>query len=263
MISTRTLNTIQDEVLDCLNQRQIERLFEDNGIRKSWWVKYSTKRGLYSAYLETLNTFISEETKLLFVAEAVEKIYKENDIVAYPDGHLGTAKKNHLITLLKKDGYELIEGKLIAIDNAIHTIQAETPVSISMRLYNELKDKKNDNPLTLVGISKDLLESLFKAICDKRSIAYDKKDQFDALAKKALVEMEWVEAECTEKKKTEAYMQQMITIIALKINEIRNIHGLGHGKEDGYQPIPLETARLVANLSVSIATFLIPQLAKL
>lgn len=259
MLSSRTLNALQDYIVNWLDYRVIERHFDDNGIRKHFYSKVTDKTSLFKANREAMVVFCSEETQLNFVSEAIEKLYNADDIIT-PEGRGGTLMKNKLLSQLKNDGYEMVEGKLIPITGVVETISVETAVGIVRRLYADLKNMEPKDPTTLIGQSKDLLESVFKAICDKRGIVYGKDEKFDALARKALRDLT-LATKCTEPEKTTDFLRQMIATVSVKINELRNIHGYGHGKNEIYQPLDKASARLIANMALSIATYLLPVLS--
>lgn len=261
MISTRTLNTIQDYSLSALEYREIERLFQDNGIGRSIIYSVNTKQKLYDAHMVTLN-ICREETKLSFVAEAIEKIYRASLLLFHPEVEVANSRRTNLVKLVRNDGYELVEGKLVSVDTPVDTLLVEYPKSDFSKIYSELKSNKKLTPDMLIGKSKDMLESLFKTICDQQNIVYDKDTKFDALQKKALENFSLIAVDCTDKRKTEDYIRTMITAVVVKINEVRNIHGYGHGKNEGYQPIDRESALLISNLALSISTYFIPKVGQ-
>lgn len=260
MISTRTLNTFQDYIVANLSEREIERLFEDNGFRKTPFVVCKDKTALFKSYLTSFVVFSQNEKEQLTVfEEGIAKILKANNIVAYMDGHLGEKYKKEILEALKKDGYELVNDKLTKVDTPIDTIEV-SPKTILLKNYANLKESDESSPEKKIGLAKDLLESLYKTLCDEANIQYEKGEYFDSLAKKALDNFELISVECSEKEKSSEYIKQIIKTVSLKINEIRNIHGYGHGKNKAYKPIDIETAKLIANLTISIATFFIPKL---
>lgn len=261
MISTRTLNTIQDYVLSVLDYREIERLFDDNGIKRSIIYSVNTKQKLYDAHMVTLN-ICREETKLPFVAEAIEKIYHASQVMFRSEANVAEARRTKLVNLVRNDGYELVDGKLVSVDTPVDALTVENPKTEFSKLYSELKSNKKLSTDMLIGKSKDMLESLFKTICDQQSILYDKDTKFDTLQKKALETFSLISIDCTEKQKTEGYIRAMIAPLVVKINEVRNIHGYGHGKNEGYRPIDKESAALISNLALSIATFFITKLGE-
>lgn len=260
MISNRTLNTFQDYIISHLSEREIERLFEDNGFNKNPFLSTNDKSELFKSYLTSFTVFSTNESKqLALLEEGIMKIYKENDIIAFEDGHLGTKYKNIILEELKKDGYEFINQKLVKVDTVIDTIDVSSKTSL-LKNYTNLKESDDRSPEKKIGLSKDVLEALYKTLCDEVNIQYEKGEYFDSLTKKALDNFDLISADCSEKEKSNEYIKQIIKTVSLKINEIRNIHGYGHGKTTTYKAIDIETAKLVANLTISIATFFIPKI---
>lgn len=261
MISKRTLNTFRDYLVSSLSWEEIERLFDDNDFMANPFSLPNNKRDLYESYQLSFIDCTNESKKLDLIMEGIEKIYKANDIVAYGEGHAGEFRKNKILNLLKSDGYDLINNKLVKVVKNIATIKVSS-VNQLMNNYEEIKKHDKVSSEKKIGLAKDLLESLYKTICDNSNIIYEENEKFDSLTKKALSNLDIIKLECTEKEKSHEYIMTMIRTVSLKINEVRNIHGYGHGRNSAYKPIDIEVAELIANLAISIATFLIPKLNK-
>lgn len=261
MITKRTINTLKDYCTSYLSERQIERLFQDNGFSAGYQgqKRIVQKQDIFDSYLVSFTVFGNEGNQLALFQEAMELICKECDYIVYPDGHIGKKYKNELIRLLKLDGYELIDNKFMKVNQSIETVEITNLTNLT-KTYSELKSDSKKTPDARIGLSKDLLESIFKVICEENNISFDRDEAFHSIAKKALTNFKLLQTECTEKEKTIEYVRQMIQIVSVKINEIRNIHGYGHGKKTEYVPVDEDTAKLISNLALSIGTYFIPRL---
>lgn len=261
MISKRTINTLKDYCISCLSERQIERLFQDNGFSTGLQTKKDSaqKKDIFDSYLMSFTIFGDEVNRLALFQEAMELICKECDYIVYEEGHIGTNRKNELTRLLKLDGYEFVDNKFVKVNQSIETVEITNLTNLT-KTYSELKSDSNKTPEARIGLSKDLLESIFKVICEENNIFFDKDEPFHSMAKKALANFRLIQTECTEKEKTIEYLRHIIQIVSIKINEIRNIHGYGHGKKTEYVPVDDDTAKLISNLALSIGTYFIPKL---
>lgn len=266
MISRRTINTIQDYIVSDLNKREIERLFEDNGIRKFPGCRIKTKRELFNSYLQTFETFSTDETKLAFVAEAVEKIYEASNFVVYPSGHIGEKKRKELLDLLKKDGFSFLDGKLfisqvlhfsnqIKVQEQIKRFLNTDYISSKIKLMNRALDSESD---LAIGTAKELIETICKSILKKYLITPDKEWDLGRLLKETNKWLCFKPKEVENPENAERSVKQIlggISAIIQGIAELRNAYGTGHGKVADFRPLEASYAKLVVGLASELAIF--------
>lgn len=114
-----------------------------------------------------------------------------------------------------------------------------------------------DDPTIAIGKAKELVESCFKYILDKENIEYQSNSKISELRKEVFKYLDLLPNEnkaAVANNSVKRILAGLIQIID-GINELRNIHGDGHGKGMGYVSLPPGYAQLVVESAITIVNF--------
>lgn len=122
---------------------------------------------------------------------------------------------------------------------------------------NENIDK---NPTQVIGVSKELIESICKTILKMKNIEYSKNDDMTNLLKKTFDSIELVKfAQSDEQDSIDKSLKKIkggFCSLIMGISEIRNEYGSGHGKTSDFLALDVKYAKLIADSSITISSFL-------
>ncbi len=162
---------------------------------------------------------------------------------------------------LKFDGKNIVS--LVASD--LHQIK-NASISIDTKQFNEyinrIKESIETDPKLAIGSSKELVESVLKNILVKMNVSYNKNDDIPKLLRAAQRALNLVPSEVNESIKGKDIIKTLLSNLGqmvIKIAELRNLYGTGHGKESslGLEP---RHARLTVNSTIALCTFLLETL---
>lgn len=261
-MTQRLLNSTKDFLFGYFSKAEILRLFDDNDVHiipseVDFVLNHDTIfRVCYASLPQEPDL---REYKLLeIISEAMQKGYKK-----YQDTLSFSPAKQELLKALGNElqlnGYYFEKGKLVkqAVISSIESLSDEI-----RRLKDELKSNIGKlAPQDIIGKSKELLEATFKTICEKKGIVFSKEDTFPSLMGKAINSLKLLSEEVTEFERNSEYLTSIIKS-SLKINEIRNHHGSGHGKNGDYKPVDKQTAIFISNIAISISDYLESRISK-
>lgn len=114
------------------------------------------------------------------------------------------------------------------------------------------------DPAGAITSAKDLVESMYKLILDKRGIAYQPKDDLGTLYKKVAIELALDKKSVPSTVKGSEAAQKTLgalNTVVTGLAELRNQIGRGHGRTDA-SPALERHARLAFNAAVALTEFL-------
>lgn len=177
---------------------------------------------------------------------------------------------------LKEDGYEIstirtVSGRAIyggrTITGGKFTKEALAIMSEKVNfLDSEYLNKQIDlmrihshlNPEQAIGLSKEIIESFCKALLDVSQAKDLDKIGFSELLMRANKILKLVPKGVSKEKRGSEIIRGIlggIIDISLKMNELRNLYGSGHGKSKTYKGLTERHATLVTNLTSSLLIF--------
>ncbi|MCY4490178.1 MAG: abortive infection family protein, partial [Thaumarchaeota archaeon] len=115
-----------------------------------------------------------------------------------------------------------------------------------------------------IGTSKEFVETVCKTILKKLDSELKSKSKFPDLVMHTMKVLDIKHSNPNEDKisKTLAGIVTSLTTLTHNIAELRNIAGTGHGKDNEFDPVDTEYARLVVNSASTLVVFLLDMFKK-
>lgn len=267
-VSKRTRNEFEDYLVSNSVLREITKFFENYDIPESEIPPEkqttSSRRNLIRSYYASLNWDDPNDIiKILNVySDILHNLGDENrwDYREDRDSQLLIGLTNYL----KKDGFVYSEGKIEYAGN-VSTINLIVSKSILDNTHfqeyiDRIKRSVETDPPLAIGSTKELVESTLKTILSELSIEYGKTSDIPTLLRLVQKALKLVPDDVDEKIKGADHIKVLLSNlgqIVVKIAELRNLYGTGHGREGGKSALKSRHARLVANAGIALSTFLI------
>jgi len=157
------------------------------------------------------------------------------------------------IYLLDND-YEITIRK-ISLSNATNDLHHNILSKIE-ELEIACQEENYDRVTTL---SSSILQSVFKAICDKEEITYNNKDKFPSLFKKVKQTLNIDPSNHNDKKDIREFCSKLSNLI-ITINELRNLYSDSHGVQTKslltYKNIPKHHYKLIVDCTKTSVNFI-------
>ncbi len=177
----------------------------------------------------------------------------------------GTLKQEHekLLSCLRRDGYELRDGRLRARDNVLlqHlSTRAETlDAAYLATQVDRLAEAVEQDPDLAIGQAKELVETCCKTILAASGESdYDRLDLV-RLVRRTMKRMQLLPDDIPERArgaKTVKALLGNLAMISQGMAELRNLYGTGHGKHASHKRLPIRHARLAVGAATTLTAFL-------
>jgi hypothetical protein len=223
------------------------------------------RRTLVNNYYQAVNwSSPSDCEKVLKVFEDVLNALETKDIwgeISYTNKELLSS----LSKVLTREGYPYENGKIIrkeAINN-IEDIQNATDILDPAHFSDyttRIRKSIIDDPSLAVGSTKELIEAVLKTILGKLEVTYDKNDDIPKLLKAVQTNLNLLPKEISDEMKGAEIIKALLSNlgqVVIRLAELRNLYGTGHGKESTNRGIQPRHARLAVNSGIALATFLL------
>lgn len=184
---------------------------------------------------------------------------------AHPEWAQGRERLAKLHRLLRRDGYELRDGRLVrggalpqlgqVIEVAAH-LDAPELVRLTARLHSAV----DSDPELAIGTAKELVESACKTILEDQGIAPDPNWDLTRLGKEARDCLALLPSDVPDGAKGAEAIKKLLAnlgVVVQALGEVRNLYGTGHGKGLKRQAIRPRHARLAVGAATSLVTFLL------
>jgi tetratricopeptide (TPR) repeat protein len=170
-----------------------------------------------------------------------------------------------LTAYLQKDGYVYHSGKLqrgvVAasfekLENATDLLQADH----FQEYIERIKKSVDVDPGLAIGSTKELIEAALKTILKELNVPFEKEDDIPKLLKLVQKSLDLVPDDVDDAKKGSDIIKVLLSNlgqVVIKIAELRNLYGTGHGKESKRKGLNDRHARLTVGAGVALATFLL------
>lgn len=120
-------------------------------------------------------------------------------------------------------------------------------------------EMQDSNPTEAIGKAKELIESCCKTILDANSVAWDKDWNVAKLAGTTMEHLhlmpEDIPETAPEAKSMKALLGNLLQV-AMRMAELRNPYGSGHGKSASYKGLQSRHAALAVGSSITLVKFL-------
>ena len=241
LISKRTRREFQEYFVST-TLREIERHFDNYDIPHTQLppdqLPSGQRRGLVEEYYASIDWANPKNIKkvLNVYTHVLHDLAKENGILDNGDFRREWTEK--LTTTLKRDGYEFTGTSIVPVGQVEYE-QLESATDLLDRIHfheyiDRIKSSVETDPGLAIGSAKELVESTLKTILTELKIGYDKSDQIPKLLKETQKALDLVPANDDNTKKRADIIKVLLSNLGqmpIKITELRNLYGTGHGKE--------------------------------
>lgn len=238
-------------------------IFTTNSIGEALCSKYNLSKG--KSLVQYLNS-ASDESRTKILMDLFE-YYEKNMEYEYNSGYQDDSGYSYINRYDEKYSKLYMECRLI-----VRNITGEIPI---IQTANELKEKfsseylsnqinlmlemQTKNPTEAIGKSKELIESCCKTILDELEIPWSKSDDVPALTNKVMSALSLLPNNVNTSDPAAAAVRGLLgnlRAIPIKLAEIRNTFGSGHGKESTYIGLDIRHAKLAVGACIIFVDFI-------
>lgn len=172
---------------------------------------------------------------------------------------------NKLKNLLVRDGFSFTNGKLFSVGQVVNFDDLQNATDLLDKTHfqeyiDRIKKSINEDPGLAIGSTKELVESTLKTILSKSDIAFDKNDDVPRLLKSVQKALDLVPDSIDDAKKGSDLIKVLLSNLSqvvIKLTELRNLYGTGHGKENARRGLNERHAKLAVGAGITLSTFLL------
>lgn len=267
LISRKTRGEFQ-EYLVSTTLRQISRYFDNHDIPFTELpeekLPSGQRRGLVENYYASINwTDFKDVRKVLLVYADIL-----TDIVDSTDSwnlEINKAWAGKLTKLLLRDGYQYQDGKITSVGQITSFEDLENATDLLdkghfQEYIERIKKSIEKDPSLAIGSTKELVEAALKTILKELNTPAEKDDDVPKLLKKAQKALDLVPDDVDDAKKGAEIIKILLSNlgqIVIKLAELRNLYGTGHGKDRKMNGLNERHARLAVGAGVTLSAFLL------
>lgn len=269
-ISKKTRSEFQ-EYLVSTTLREIERYFDNHDIQFTQLppekMPSGQRRGLVANYYASVDWTDSKQVR------KVLDVYADilNDIANKVDSwnqETNNQQYDKLVKLLNKDGFQYENGKIIAVGQItdFDDLRIATDL-LDKGHFNEyitrIKKSIDEDPELAIGSVKELVESTLKTILTELKLTFGKDDDIPKLLKQVQKALDLVPDQVDDSKKGADIIKVLLSNlgqVVIKLNELRNLYGTGHGLGRKRKGLNERHARLAVGAGITLSIFLLETL---
>ncbi len=172
-----------------------------------------------------------------------------------------------LVRALRRDGYSWTDGAIIGTGHldvdALRDAAQPLDLAHVQPHIRRISDSVESDPAQAIGSSKELLETVAKAIVIEYGDEPCNYDTFPRLVKAAMKHLDLSKESIPEAAKGSKSILQALGGMSQVVNavtELRNLYGTGHGKLASPKVVGPRHARLVVGSASTLAVFLLETL---
>lgn len=267
LISRRTRSEFE-EYLTTLTLREIGLYFDNHDVPFSSLppnrVLTGQRRSLITQYYQGVDWANSKHVKRILNVYA-DVLSDLNDLEGSYNVDFKKDWFTRLIKFLLKDGYKFENGRISKVGDVADFEDLRNAVSLldksHFQEYIERIKKSIDQDASLaIGSAKELVESVLKTILTEMNLSFDKNDDIPVLLKRVQKAINLVPDDVDDSKKGADIIKILLNNlgqVVVKVAELRNLYGTGHGKEKMRKGLSERHARLVVGASVTLSAFLL------
>ena len=182
----------------------------------------------------------------------------------YSDSAALKRQYDNLLSCLRRDGYELDDGRLRARGNNVlfrHlsttavTLDAEY-LAVQVNRLGEAVERDSD---LAIGQAKELVETCCRTILAANGESECDRLDLVPLVKKTMKRLQLLPEDIPDSArgtKTIKAVLGNLAMISQGMAELRNLYGTGHGKHAGHKRLPIRHARLAVGAATTLTAFL-------
>lgn len=170
-----------------------------------------------------------------------------------------------LSKFLLRDGFEFSNGKLSSVGQIVNFEDLQNATDLLDKTHfqeyiDRIKKSITEDVGLAIGSTKELVESTLKTILNRLEIPFDKNDDIPKLLKSVQKALELVPDDVDEAKKGSDIIKVLLNNlgqVVIKLTELRNLYGTGHGKENARKGLNERHAKLAVGAGITLSTFLL------
>src|ERR1017187_3406790 len=267
LISKKTRSEFQ-EYLVTLPLREIERYFDNHDVLftqiEPETLPSGQRRSLVVQYYASIDWTNPKQVRKILNVYSDILIDLNNSQNTWSDD-FKKAWNDKLIAYLIKDGYQFNNGKISIVGQIANFDDLDNATDLLdkghfQEYIERIKKSVDEDPGLAIGSTKELLEATLKIILKELKIPADKDDDIPKLLKKVQKALDLVPDDVDEAKKGAEIIKVLLSNlgqIVIKIAELRNLYGTGHGIDRKRKGLNERHARLTVGVGVTLATFLL------
>lgn len=268
LISKKTRGEFQ-EYLVSTTLREIEKYFDNHDIPFTQLppdkIPSGQRRGLVANYYASINWTDGKQVKKVLdvFADILHDISnKGNDSWSQ---EINTKWFDKLVKLLIKDGYHYENGKISTVGQVANFDDLQNATDLLdkghfQEYINRIKKSIDEDPGLAIGSTKELVESTLKTILTELKLTFDKDDDVPKLLKQVQKALDLVPDQVDDSKKGAEIIRVLLSNlgqVVIKLTELRNLYGTGHGLERKRKGLNERHARLAVGAGITLSTFLL------
>lgn len=267
LISRKTRSEFQ-EYLVSTTLRQIERYFNNYEITLTQLppekLPSGQRRGLVENYYASIDWTSPKDVRKILLAFA-DILSDLGDPAESWNSDFNKTWLDKLTKFLLRDGYHFEKGKISKVGQVTSFEDLENATNLLdkghfQEYIERIKKSIDQDPGLAIGSTKELVESTLKTILKELNSPADKDDDIPKLLKKVQKALDLVPEDIDEAKKGAEIIKILLSNlgqVVIKITELRNLYGTGHGKDRKMKGLNERHARLAVGAGVTLATFLL------
>jgi len=267
LISKKTRSEFQ-EFLVSTTIREIERYFDNHDIQFTQLpaekLPSGQRRSQVAQYYASVDWTNSKQVR------QVLDVYSDilSDLTSTTDSWNADIRQtwiDKLTKVLLKDGYQFDNGKISIVGQVASFDDLENATDLLdkghfQEYIERIKKSIDQDPGLAIGSTKELVEATLKTILTELKIPADKDDDIPKLLKQVQKALDLVPEGVDDAKKGAEIIKVLLSNlgqVVIKVAELRNLYGTGHGKDKKRTGLNERHARLTVGAGVTLSTFLL------
>lgn len=268
-ISKRTRNEFQEFLVN-KTIREISSYFNNHDIECKELPENHIVNGQRRTLVEKYYYYFDWEDsgqvrKMLNVYEEILYDLSNNEVYLDLPSPISNGWLEKLKKYLIRDGFQFDKGKISVIGVVANFDDLQNATDLLDKTHfleyiERIKKSITDDPSLAIGSTKELVEATLKTILTKLSVGFDKDDDVPKLLKSVQKALELVPDEVDDAKKGSEIIKVLLSNlgqVVIKLTELRNLYGTGHGKEKARKGLNERHARLAVGAGITLSTFLL------
>ncbi|MDL2141789.1 abortive infection family protein [Flavobacterium tructae] len=268
LISKKTRNLFQDYFTELGTLRSIANYFDNHDVEEVELppeITFSSvRRTKVEGYCYSIDwTNPAQVRKILNVYEEI--------LLDLTDSIQDYNRKNEIEWLEKlqrfllRDGYKFENNKLAPVGQVANFDSLQNATDLLDKTHfqehiDRIQKSITTDPSLAIGSTKELVEATLKTILTHLEIEIDKNDDVPKLLKKVQKGLEIVPDSIDDAIKGAEMIKILLSnlgSVVIKLTELRNLYGTGHGKEKKRNGLSERHARLAVGAGITLCTFLL------
>lgn len=263
LISKKTRREFQ-EYLVSITLREIERYFDNHDIQFTQLpaekLQTGQRRNQIAQYYASIDWSNSRQVR------QVLNVYSDIliDLTSTTDA-LKAAWIDRLTRALLDDSYQFDNGKISIIRQVVSFNDLVNATHILddghfQEYIERIKNSIDQDPGLAIGSTKELVEATLKTILTELNTPAGKDDDIPKLLRQVQNALDLVPEGVDDAKKGSDIIKVLLSNlgqVVVKVAELRNLYGTGHGKDKKRTGLNERHARLTVGAGVTLSTFLL------